>query len=205
MKVKICGLRRVEDAQRALHLGASHLGVVLAADSPRRARLSEARAIVAAARGRAAPVLVFRGEDDDVVVAASRALGVRRVQVHGAGRARCARLARAGVEPLPVVQVAQDAAAIPTLARAAGETRPVLLDGGGGGQGRRFRWSLLAGQDLTGVFVAGGLRPHNLSELLDYRPWGVDVSSGVESAPGVKDAKLLSAFFNVLARAEVSL
>ena len=68
MRVKICGLRRAVDAECAIELGASHVGVVLAADSPRCATREEAAAVVAVARGRAEPVLVFRGESHDAIV-----------------------------------------------------------------------------------------------------------------------------------------
>lgn len=203
MKVKICGLRRSEDAERAIALGASHVGIVLAQDSPRRASREQAAAIVAAARGRAEPVLVFRGDADDAVIAACDVLGVRRVQVHGADAERCAGLEHAGLLPVPVTRVPVGARTIPPFAEPPTEARPALLDGGRGGEGRRFSWRLLVGGGPAGVFVAGGLRPDNLRELLAFRPWGIDVSSGVERVPGEKDPSLLEALFEAVRSAEV--
>ena len=203
MKVKVCGLRRAADAECAIALGASHVGVVLAADSPRCASRDEAAAIVAVARGRAEPVLVFRGEPHDEVVAKSDVLGVRRVQVHGADRQACEGLRRAGLLPIPVARVSADARVLPHFEPTPSARQPALLDGGRGGAGRCFSWSLLADGAPDGVFVAGGIRPDNVRELVALRPWGIDVSSGVEREPGVKDPQLLTALFQGLRSREV--
>ena len=198
MKIKICGLRRVEDAERALARGATHLGVVLAPDSPRRASVAEARAIVRTARGRAEPVLVFRSVGDDAIVVAAETLGVRRVQVHGAGPDRVAALERRGLLPIPVVRVTAGATELPVFASAATSVRPALLDGGRGGAGRAFAWQLLGDRAPVGVFVAGGIGPDNVARLLARRPWGIDVCSGVERAPGIKHSGLLDALFDAI-------
>ena len=203
MRVKVCGLRRAADADVAISLGATHVGVVLAADSPRRASRAEARAIVALAAGCAEPVLVFRGESDREVRAACEELSVRRVQVHGADARRCAQLERAGLLPIPVAEVTADAVALPSFTPAPSSRRPALLDGGRGGAGRRFRWDLLADGAPEGVLVAGGIEPANVRELLEHRPWGIDVSSGVELGPGVKDPERLTALFQAVRSAEV--
>lgn len=204
MKVKICGLRRAVDAECAIELGASHVGVVLAADSPRCATREEAAAVVAVARGRAEPVLVFRGESHDAIVAASDVLGVRRVQAHGADAEACERLRRAGLRPIQVARVAAGSAALPGFDPAPSARQPALLDGGRGGEGQCFVWSLLSAGAPEGVFVAGGIRPDNVRELLTLRPWGIDVSSGVEREPGVKDAQKLTRLFQAVRAMEVT-
>lgn len=192
MKVKICGLRRAVDADAALGLGATHLGIVLAEDSARCASRREAHQIVSLARGCADVVLVFRGESDEVIRAHCDALGVARVQVHGAGHGRCRSLAAAGLLPVPVATIPEDARSLPEFSPTPTAEMPALLDGGRGGEGRCFRWDLLGPRAPEGVFVAGGIRPANVRRLLPFRPWGIDVSSGVEAEPGVKDAVLMS-------------
>ena len=75
----------------------------------------------------------------------------------------------------------------------------LLLDGGPGGAGAAFAWSLLAPSAPPFVFVAGGVRPENIAMLLRCRPFGIDVGSGVESAPGDKDPAALRALFAAVA------
>ncbi len=191
MRVKICGLRRETDAELAIGLGATHVGVVLAADSPRCATHVEARAIVRCARGRAEAVLVFRGESNDAILRACEAVGVLRVQVHGADVQRCRELAGAGLLPIPVAVVSPVAQQLPVFADPPTERNPSLLDGGCGGAGTCFAWSLLANDLPHAVFIAGGVSPTNVAELLRFRPWGIDVSSGIEIEPGIKDPVLM--------------
>lgn len=192
MKVKICGLRREADAEAAIELGATHVGVVLASDSPRCATHAEARAIARRARDRAEPVLVFRGEDHDEILRACDAVGVRRVQVHGADARRCRELAGCGLLPIPVSVVAPEARQLPVFVDPPSERNPGLLDGGRGGAGKCFSWSLLANHRRQAVFIAGGITAANVHKLLQFRPWGIDVSSGIEVEPGVKDPILLA-------------
>ena len=203
MKVKICGLTRAVDAALAVELGASHVGIVLAADSPRCATRAQAHAIVAAVRGHAEPVLVFRGESHEDVVAASDVLGVRRVQVHGADALACARFEQAGLLPVPVIRVGEGSRALPRFDPQPSAERPALLDGGRGGEGLCFAWDLLAGKAPEGVFVAGGITPENVRTLLAHRPWGIDVSSGVECRMGIKDKERMVALFGAVRAQEV--
>lgn len=198
MRVKICGLRRAADAEAAIALGATHVGVVLAADSPRCATHLEAREIVRIARGVAEVVLVVRGESDEEIRAHCDAIGIARVQVHGAGHERCRGLAAAGLLPMPVAMIAEGAASLPAFAEQPTERAPALLDGGRGGAGTLFPWALLGPSAPQGVFVAGGIRPTNVQRLLPFAPWGIDVSSGIELQPGVKDPVLMMELFNAV-------
>jgi len=204
MKVKICGLRRAVDADAALALGATHLGVVLAQDSPRRATVREARAIVRLARGVATVALVFRGEHDEAIRTACDRVGCPRVQVHGANGVRCQKLQSLGLRPVPVAVVARTASSLPDFDEPPSARNPALLDGGKGGAGRAFVWSLLRGGAPHAVFVAGGIAPFNVRELLHYQPWGIDVSSGIELEPGVKDPVLMSQLFHAVRSSGVS-
>jgi phosphoribosylanthranilate isomerase len=73
-----------------------------------------------------------------------------------------------------------------------------LLDVGDGGSGRSFRWEILGDEAPRGVFIAGGIRPDNVAALLSHHPYGIDLSSGIESSPGVKDPKSMTAFFEAV-------
>jgi phosphoribosylanthranilate isomerase len=100
-----------------------------------------------------------------------------------------------GLRVLRVYGVDEDSRTLPARSIEPNEARPALLDVSGGGTGRRFDWRLLGSQAPPFTFVAGGIRAENIEELLLQRPYGVDLSSGVERAPGVKDEEKLRRFF----------
>ncbi|MCA8953114.1 MAG: phosphoribosylanthranilate isomerase [Planctomycetes bacterium] len=195
MNVKICGLLRERDAALALDLGANFVGCVVAPDSPRSASFADRRAIRELARGRAKFVLVVRGLGRDAVRALAQECEPDHVQWHGLSPARERELA-AELPLLAVREIGPGAAALPHAD--ATPSAPVLLDGGRGGAGRRFDWSLLAGGAPACTFVAGGITPATLPALLLHSPWGIDVSSGIECAPGEKDPAALRALFECL-------
>lgn len=200
-EVKICGLRRPEDGRLAVRLGARWIGIVRAPDSPRSATLDEARRVLAAALAeddRVRPVLATGRRTRAEVAADAAALGIARVQPHGLSAAGVRALEAAGLIVHRVVTVPETAARLPDYETATGEQGPLVFDVGGGGSGRSFDWSILGERSPPRAFIAGGLRPENVGRLLPYRPWGVDVSSGVESAPGVKSGDRMRRFFEVL-------
>ena len=198
VRVKICGLRRVEDAELCAELGADYLGCVLATDSPRSASLSQIRSIAEAVADRCPLVLVFRGAGSEAVLAAADATGVRRVQLHGSAPLSSELARAAGLRVHRVHTVPPDAALLPPVLPAPTADEPALFDVGRGGSGRRFPWRLLGRRGPAATFVGGGVDPENARELMVHRPFGVDVSSGVESAPGVKDPGRLRALFQAL-------
>jgi phosphoribosylanthranilate isomerase len=194
--VKICGLKRVEDARLAARLGATHVGVVRAPSSPRCASLDEARAIFDAASGAVAGVLVFKGVAVGQIVDDARRAGAAGVQLFEFDEADALRVESEGIRVYRVFHLAPDARALPPLVPEPSEERPAMLDVGSGGSGKRFDWRLLGERAPRATFVAGGIDPENVVELLRYRPYGIDLSSGVEFAPGVKDAARLEALFH---------
>lgn len=198
---KICGLRRPEDAVRAVELGAEFLGIVLAPDSPRCANLEQARAVRDAVGSAAVVVLVFRGADRDAVLRASEVLAVGTVQVHGMAESDCDRLENEGLSVIRVHPLAPGASALPQLRPEPSPGHYALLDVGCGGTGTTFDWSLLGDEGPEFTFVAGGITPGNVRELLAHDPWGIDVSSGVERAPGEKDHGELERLFAALREA----
>jgi phosphoribosylanthranilate isomerase len=201
--VKVCGLTVAAEAEACAALGVWGVGVVLATGSPRRVDVATATAVLAAVPRTVARVGVFVDATPAEMAAAARAIGLTHLQIHGAMDPDAAREASG----LPVIQgVRMDGPA--ALDRARGSTGDlVMLDaavpGRNGGTGVAFDWSLLDGAALGRPFaLAGGLRPENVADaLLRMRPVLVDVSSGVERAPGRKDPERVRAFVSAVAAA----
>ncbi len=205
---KICGLTTVEALNAALEGGASHVGAVVFPKSPRHIHTGEAGALFERARGRAQVVAVLVDPRDDLLAEIGRVLTPDLIQLHGLETpARCVeagRLARAGViKALPVSEPADlDAAAAyaPVVKHLMFDARPPEGNALPGGVGARFDWSILAGRSFDKPwFLAGGLDPGNVAEAIAVTGAPlVDVSSGVESAPGVKEPALISAFLKAV-------
>jgi phosphoribosylanthranilate isomerase len=206
-EVKICGLTRPEDVALACELGARWLGFNFAAESPRRLRLGRARelAIASLASPGTERVGVFVRESLEEIRDAVEAASLDAVQVH-----RALRPEDVDEIPRPVFAVVRVADA-PLDVPAAGSLercRAVLFDAAAesadGGTGRAFDWSLLEGRRWpVPFFLAGGLTPENVgAAVLRLRPAGVDVASGVESAPGIKDRERMVRFFEAVRQAD---
>lgn len=191
----------------AVRLGARWIGIVRAPDSPRSATLPEARQVIAAAREispAVRPVLATGRRTRDEVATDALALGIQRVQPHGLSDAGVRSLREAGLIVHRVVTVAETAGRLPDFVLPGEDDGPLVFDVGGGGSGRAFDWRILGERAPARAFIAGGLNPENIGRLLPFRPWGVDISSGVESAPGVKDPDRLRLFFDRLQPALVT-
>lgn len=192
MFVKICGLTGLDDARVAVDAGADALGFVLA-PSPRRVEVDTVRAIVSALPPSTLTIGVFRGSAPDEVVAAVRRAGLSGAQLHGHETVDDAAIVRAAVGFV----VAAFGAGDPRLADVDRyDVDAVLLDAPTPGSGAAFDWASVG--DLPGrrrVILAGGLGPDTVGRAIaEVGPWGVDVSSGVESAPGAKDPDLVRRF-----------
>ncbi len=209
--VKVCGLTRPEDAALAARLGAAALGVVFA-PSPRRLEIDRAAAVLAAAPPGLARVGVFVDPAPAFVAEAVRACALDWVQLSGRESAEAAleimaAVAAAGARPglIRAVHV-HGGADIRALADYPADAflldaPPLRTDDGErmGGTGRTFDWSRAAALpwDRERVALAGGLEPANLATAVRaVRPAIVDVSSGVESAPGIKDPARLAALLD---------
>jgi phosphoribosylanthranilate isomerase len=193
--VKICGLKRVEDAELAVSLGANLVGAVRTPSSPRCVTVDEARALFSRIGSKAARVLVFRDVPLEKVLSDARATGADWVQLYGASDSEVQKVESEGVRVLRVYDLSEESRRLPEFSVEPAADRPALLDVGGGGSGRRFDWGLL-GAAPAFTFIAGGIRPENVEELLDHRPYGIDLSSGVEREPGVKDEAKLRRLFD---------
>jgi phosphoribosylanthranilate isomerase len=205
-RIKICGLTRPEDVSLASELGASAVGFVLAAGSPRRVSLERAQELSAAAGQGVTRVGVFVDEDKSFIEEAVHAAGLDLAQLHRPLRA--ADLEDAPTSLIAVVSVSGSGAPLPP-AEWLRRCRWLLFDAGGsagGGTGRRFDWGLLDGKTFEApVYLAGGLDAANVSEAIErVHPDGVDVASGVERAPGVKDPEKMRRFFEAVRAADES-
>lgn len=203
-KIKICGITTLEDARFCAGAGADFLGFVQYEKSPRYLPPTDARAIIDWLYGPEA-VGVFVNTPPDDVNRAADAAGFAWVQLHGDETPEdCAAVERPVIKALAV---SPDDTAATLRARAAafeGAADLFLLDTrtpAFGGTGQTFDWT--AAEDLAGAFpffLAGGLGPDNVSEAVRrVRPYGIDASSRLESAPGKKDLDLLADFFETLA------
>ena len=203
-EIKICGLSTPETLDAALGAGADWVGFVRFARSPRHVELEAARALSRRAKGRAGRVVLLVDPDDAALAAAIEAIAPDLIQLHGReSPERVAEIrAATGLPVMKALGIAgpADLAAIPAYAAVADR---LLLDAKAppgaalpGGNGVRFDWSLLAGADLpAGLMLSGGLGPENVAEALARTGLrAVDVSSGVESAPGIKDPARIAAF-----------
>ena len=194
-RVKICGLTREADVDDALEAGADALGFVLYPKSPRAVSLARAAELAARLPPFVMPVLLFVNASPHELAQATQALPQALLQFHGdetpeqcrsAGRPYI-RAARMG----PGFDLLDFAAHYPA---AQGLLLDAQVDGYGGG-GKAFDWSQIPPSVPLPVVLSGGLNPANVIDgVLRVRPWAVDVSSGVESAKGIKSAPLMRRF-----------
>lgn len=204
VRVKICGITRTEDARLAAELGASAVGFVMWPGSPRRVDAATARAIGRALPPFVARVGVFVDADPRDVSAAVEEAGLDVVQLHG--DESVGDYAGVAARLIKSVGLATDADVRSAIGLPA-EVTP-LVDAPDrvrkGGTGRRADWSLAARLAAARpILLAGGLTAENLSDALrEVRPWAVDVSSGVEAAPGIKSPDRLAAFLAAARAAE---
>ena len=204
MIVKICGITRPQDAERAAALGATALGFIFWPSSPRRIAPAAARAIARILPASVMKVGVFVDASADELARTLEEAGLDAVQLHGSESPAVARGLEARViKAIPLGS--QDAEA--QVAAWTGTT--LLLDAHDpvrrGGTGRVVDWEQAARLARRHeVILAGGLNPDNVADAVRrVRPAGIDVSSGVEEAPGVKDLVKLAALFDALAGVEV--
>jgi phosphoribosylanthranilate isomerase len=195
--VKICGLTRQEDVAAAVALGASLLGFNFAASSPRRISVEKARELAAAAPPDTLKVGVFVREDRETIVRAVVEASLDLVQLH-----RPVPLADVAWSPVPIIAAVgvEDVPPYDVLSR----VFAVLWDSSTG-RGAVGDWDTLASRRTLPVrqFLAGGLDPDNVGDAIrSLRPAGVDVASGVESAPGIKDPAKLERFFAAVREAD---
>lgn len=196
VRIKVCGMTRAADVAEAARLGVDAVGLVFYPKSPRNVGIDQARELVAALPAFVTVTALFLDPDRDHVQRVLDNVRVELLQFHGGEPAEfCRGFGRPYIKAVPMggqVDVSEYAL------RHAGAAA-LLLDshaaGQRGGTGMSFDWAALPKVEGPPVIVAGGLNPANVATAIRIvRPYGVDVSSGVESAPGVKDAGKMAEF-----------
>ncbi|MDR2592936.1 MAG: phosphoribosylanthranilate isomerase [Chitinispirillales bacterium] len=199
-RIKICGITRVEDALAAVNLGVDALGFIFAPASPRYITPIDAAKIIKELPPFVSKVGVFVNEDLGLAIDSSRTAGVDVVQLHGDEPPEyCAGL------PMPIIKVFSVGADFDTSIMKRYDVAGYLLDTWDpkrrGGSGNTFDWSIAAkacGMHDT-VILSGGLGPSNLREAVEtVRPYAVDLNSGVEVSPGVKDHDKIKAAVSIV-------
>jgi phosphoribosylanthranilate isomerase len=199
-RIKCCGMTRIGDALLAARLGADAIGLVFSARSKRQVTLAQAREIVVALPPFVATVALFMDDEASLVRQVLDEVRPMLLQFHGdESDGWCAQF---GHPFLKAIAMGEGAAALPRL-RDYPHATGLLLDGHAageaGGSGKAFDWSLLPGGLAQPLILAGGLHAGNVGDAVrTARPWAVDVASGVESAPGIKDPARLEAFIRAV-------
>jgi phosphoribosylanthranilate isomerase len=199
MKIKICGITNREDAEVAVAAGADAVGFVMFRKSPRWVEPAVARSIIAGLPPFVLPVGVFVNEEAERVRVLMDECGLALAQLHGDESALyCEHLGRPALKAIRL----KDRGTFLALAEFQGlaNVRGVLIDTFSdqayGGTGKTVDWTLAQeAARSTPIILAGGLTPANVAEAIALvRPYGVDVSSGVEQSPGKKDPEKVKAF-----------
>lgn len=204
VEIKICGIKDLAAMDAALAAGADFVGLVFFPPSPRNVSPEEGAALAARARGKAKIVALTVDADDRLLDAIAEKAAPDLFQLHGAETpARVTelrrRLSRPMMKAVPVAE-ADDLKAVPAYAAVADwilfDARPPKDATRPGGHGRAFDWNLIASVERTKpVMLSGGLAPDNVGAAIrTTRPDAVDVSSGVERGPGVKDPEKIRTF-----------
>jgi phosphoribosylanthranilate isomerase len=206
VRIKICGITNVADAERAAELGADMIGLNFYAKSPRNIDAATARSILQALPATVEPIALVVNEPIAQAQRFAQQLGIGTVQVHGDMPERFV----AGTRWIPAFPV-RDAASLQQIAAclnrlcAAGDAPAAILvdahvPGQYGGTGQAAPWHLLADfKPGVSLILAGGLTPDNVAEAIRIvRPYAVDVASGVESNPGKKDPDKLRRFIDAV-------
>jgi phosphoribosylanthranilate isomerase len=197
-KVKICGVTRTEDALFAAHNGASAIGLVFYAPSPRYIEPDAAAAIVRAMPPFVTAVGLFVDATEEEVRAVAARAHIQLLQFHGAESPQfCSRF------DLPYMKAVRVRAGVDLLQYALDfhAAQALLLDayqeGLHGGTGATFDWALIPPSLPLPIVLSGGLDPGNVRDAVRaVKPWAVDVSSGVEARKGIKDPAKIAAFIS---------
>lgn len=195
-RVKICGITRPQDAIAAAQAGADAIGLVFYPASPRAVEIEQAREIVTALPPFVTVVGLFVDADEATIRQVLAALPLDVLQFHGdESPGACRRYARPYIKALRMREEADVLGAAREYHDAAGLLLDTYQAGVPGGTGDSFDWRRVPAHLTTPVVLAGGLTPENVAEAVSTaRPYGVDVSGGVESQKGIKDAWKIRSF-----------
>jgi phosphoribosylanthranilate isomerase len=203
-RVKICGITSPVDATAAAEFGADAIGLVFYAPSPRAVSVARAREIIAAVPPFVTVVALFLDAETEAVREVLESMPVDLLQFHGReSPAYCTAFNRRYIKALPMAGNADAAAVARAHERASGFLVDSHALGEAGGTGRVFDWGRIPPGLSAPLILAGGLNPDSVGDAVSrVAPYAVDVSSGVESAPGVKDHAKMRAFIDEVRRVQ---
>ncbi len=203
-RIKICGITRPEDAAVAVNAGADAIGLVFYPDSPRVVSLEQARAVVAAVPAMVTTVGLFVDADAAWVREISGELSLGLLQFHGAeSPGYCEGFQVPWMKALRMAPGVNVAAEIDRYSAGAAVLLDAYKPGVPGGTGERFDWDRVPAFPELPVVVAGGLNADNVADAITATgAYAVDVSGGVEEAPGIKSAERVAAFVAAVRQAD---
>jgi phosphoribosylanthranilate isomerase len=206
-RVKICGITRPEDGRAAARLGADAIGLVFYDQSPRAVTVEQAAEVMAVLPPFVTTVGLFVDPAPEQVDAVLARLPLDMLQFHGAEAPEfCARFGRPWIKAIRM----RDGTDLQAEAQRYHQASGLLLDaykpGVPGGTGESFDWARVPAELADAIVLAGGLTPDNVgAAITQVRPYAVDVSGGVESAKGIKDAAKMAVFIGEVRRVESEL
>jgi len=198
-RVKICGITRTLDAQLVVDAGVDAIGLVFYEKSPRFVKLDQAASISQMIPAFVSRVALFKDADSATVNAVLNSVEIDLIQFHGSEMPDyCQQFCLPYIKAIGMKGTEQDADFLPIMVEKYQSAKALLLDGHApgesGGSGETFDWAAVA-QISSPIIVAGGLTPENVKQAITLvQPYAVDVSSGVESVPGIKDKNKVTAF-----------
>lgn len=200
VRSKICGITRIEDALAAVEAGADAIGLVFYAKSPRSVTVQQARAIISALPPFVTTVGLFVDASRCELGEILDAVPLDLLQFHGdESPAACDDYHRPYIKALRVKPGDDIAAQVALYKNASGVLLDTYVPGIPGGTGEAFDWSLVPESLSKPVILAGGLTAENVAQAIArVRPYAVDVSGGVETAKGIKDAQKIRAFMQAV-------
>ena len=199
MKVKICGITNLEDALVAAYLGADALGFIFAKESPRAVTPDAARDIIKKLPPLMVTVGVFVDTPQEEILSIIEQTGIRCVQLHG--NELPTDYSKINIPIIKAFRVKEHfQVSIREQFPAAAYLLDTYVKETAGGTGKSFDWNIaLKAKAFGRIILAGGLTPENIGDAITkVCPYGVDISSGVESAPGKKDKRKLQQLFNAI-------
>ena len=200
-RIKVCGIKHLDDALKAIECGADAIGLIFVEKSPRYVSLTDARVIAESLPPFVTSVGLFMNASEETVREALKVVPLNLLQFHGEESPEfCEQFGMPYVKVLRMRENVNVIAFTQEYPNAAG----ILLDTyskEGGGSGQTFDWSLIPEDVSVPLILAGGLTPENVASAVEtVKPYAVDVSSGVESEPAVKDHKKIEQFIKEVLR-----
>jgi phosphoribosylanthranilate isomerase len=210
-RVKICGITRTEDARLVVESGADAIGLVFYSKSPRFVSTTQVAEINQVVPAFVSTVALFRDADEAYIQSVLEQVDIDLIQFHGSEHAGfCEQFDRPYIKALGMKSAECDSDYLNDQILKYSSAKAVLLDGHApgeaGGTGEAFDWTAIGSVSRstgTAIILAGGLSPENVRHAIEtVKPYAVDVSSGVESSPGIKSKDKVSAFMREIAASE---